>query len=380
MAMLSAHEEQHPPLASVLEAAHREVLPTKLSYAVDGMSGGQWELLLAGFSDALCDQAHCYAAELWGAERVSHVVVDGDDGPVAAAQVVLLGLPGVRSGLAYVKFGPLWRRQGHTPDRRHLAAALEALIAEYVHRRRLRLVVLPPADPLFGGEMRRQLEGLGFCRKRQLSDPNRYLVDLSLPEDSQLHSLGQKWRYNLRKAQQCGIEVAVETGPDALATFCRLYQAMVERKRFRDSSGFPVLGAIWERLPGPCKPHIVLGYHNGHPVIGAVVVRIGDTATYLFGASDHEALGVNAGYALHWWIVGWLSRSGARWYDLGGEAQEPGLRQFKRGLVGKLGMVETLAGEYEYGGSLASRACAELIFAVRAARARLRVMSDAVSR
>lgn len=348
--------------------------------SVDAARGQDWDVLLTEFADALCDQAHCYAAQTWGPERISHLIVDGDAGPVAAAQVVILGLPGVRSGLAYVKFGPLWRRRGRPPDRRHLTAVLDALVAEYAHRRRLRLVVLPPADPLFGGEMRRQREGLGFCRKRPLSDPNRYLVDLSLPEDRQLHSLGQKWRYNLRKAQQCGIEVAVETGPDALATFRRLHGAMVDRKRFRDSSALPLLKAICDRLPAPCKPHIVLGCHDGNPVVGAVVVRIGDTATYLFGATDHAALGLNAGYALHWWIVGWLSRSGARWYDLGGEVHEPGLRQFKRGLVGKLGVVETLAGEYEYGGSLGSRAVAEVIFAARAARARLRVMSDAVSR
>jgi hypothetical protein len=66
-----------------------------------------------------------------------------------------------------------------------------------------------------------------------------------------------------------------------------------------------------------------------------VVAVCGDTAFYVFGATDDAALALNAGYALQWWIVEWLSTLPVRWYDLGGEALDAGLRQFKKGLVGK---------------------------------------------
>ena len=49
------------------------------------------------------------------------------------------------------------------------------------------------------------------------------------------------------------------------------------------------------------------------------VFKAGDTAVYLFGATNDAALPLRAGYFMHWRIIGWLREStNARWYDLGG--------------------------------------------------------------
>jgi hypothetical protein len=45
-------------------------------------------------------------------------------------------------------------------------------------------------------------------------------------------------------------------------------------------------------------------------------------------------------------LCGWLSGLGSRWYELGGGAGGPGMRQFKRGLVGKVGVIAQLPGEF----------------------------------
>jgi lipid II:glycine glycyltransferase (peptidoglycan interpeptide bridge formation enzyme) len=98
---------------------------------------------------------------------------------------------------------------------------------------------------------------------------------------------------------------------------------------------------------------------------GAVVLQLGDTATYLFGATSRAGREAKAGYALHWWIARWLRGAGVRWYDLGGEAGEPGLRQFKKGLVGKNGCAHKLLGEYEAGSRPLSALAARLAFGLR---------------
>src|SRR5207249_1458977 len=128
--------------------------------------------------------------------------------------------------------------------------------------------------------------------------------------------------------------VDVGTGLDA---FRAMHATTMIRKRFDETAAVDRLPALATRLPEPLRPHFVLARHAGRPVAGAVIAPCGDTAFYVFGASDEAALPLNAGYALQWWIVGWVATLGARWYDLGGEAGTPGLRQFKKGLVGNRG-------------------------------------------
>ena len=94
----------------------------------------------------------------------------------------------------------------------------------------------------------------------------------------------------------------------------------------------------------------------------------GDIAQYLFGGSDEAMLKLNAGYALQWWLIERLSGLGCQWYDLGGESLSEGLRQFKRGLVGREGRVVEANIDYEYSGSATGRMIAEMVFGVRAAK------------
>ena len=79
---------------------------------VDSLDAAGWERLVATFDDATYDQGHAYAASVWGEHRLSHIVVHDGDRIIGAALVVLLQVPGTGRGLAYVKFGPLWRRRG----------------------------------------------------------------------------------------------------------------------------------------------------------------------------------------------------------------------------------------------------------------------------
>jgi hypothetical protein len=93
---------------------------------------------------------------------------------------------------------------------------------------------------------------------------------------------------------------------------------------------------------------------------------------HLFGASDTAALGLNAGYALQWWILDWLSTRAVRWYDLGGEAREAGLRQFKKGLVGKRGAIVSTAGEFDRWTRVGGRLAADAIYRFRDLERKLR--------
>ena len=92
----------------------------------------------------------------------------------------------------------------------------------------------------------------------------------------------------------------------------------------------------------------------------------------MFGATSSDALPISAGYALQWWICGWLREHGFHWYDLGGAAHEPGLRQFKKGFTGKAGRIVVMEGEYDYWAGSVARLSADAVFGLRHLKRRIR--------
>ncbi|MEL7049624.1 MAG: peptidoglycan bridge formation glycyltransferase FemA/FemB family protein, partial [Pseudomonadota bacterium] len=212
----------------------------------------------------------------------------------------------------------------------------------------------------------------GFQRRKGEDNAERYLVDLGLDETLQRKSLSQKWRYNLKRSEQSGLDISVVSGSEAFQRFSTLYASMLQRKAIDDNTWFDQLSDVSRVLPDDQVPQIVLATRQGRDVAGAVVGGVGQTAQYLFGASNLEGTESKAGYLLQWHVTRLLSQSGYRWYDLGGEAGSDGLRQFKKGLVGKSGKIVSLPGEYVYCIDVVSRAISETAFAARAIASRLR--------
>jgi hypothetical protein len=352
-------------------AAHPAVpAPRADGVAVDTVPAAIWDRLVAEFDDTHYEQTACFSASQWG-ERVSHLLLRRGGVAVAGARIAILTPPLFARGLAYARFAPFWRKHDRAPDVADYRAAITALVEEYCVRRGHLLTVIPRPNPDFYEQECAALAELGFAVRRAVPDPNRYLVDLSLDEDAQMKSLDQKWRYNLKQARANNL--AVRLGDDAdVAAFQSLHRQMVARKRFHNTDLVDMIPALNETLDPSMRPRVVLAFHEGRPVAGATVGILGDTAYYVYGATDDTALALKAGYALHWWIVGWLKGEGARWYDLGGEAQEQGLRQFKKGLTGKAGKVVVMQGEFDRWTSPAARLMGDAIYGLRAVQRRLR--------
>jgi Acetyltransferase (GNAT) domain len=161
-----------------------------------------------------------------------------------------------------------------------------------------------------------------------------YILDLSRSEGELRRAMDKKWRANLRKAEQCALRVAQENGRNGIQIFADLHEEMRERKHL--SSDFvDMLPALYDGLPEELKPGIFVCWRGNEPVASAIVSAIGNRAFYLHGANGNSGLEVRAGYILQWAIVRWLKESGlCRWYDLNGAMSSPGVRQFKKGLVG----------------------------------------------
>lgn len=338
---------------------------------VDTVADADWDAVAAGFADVNPEQTAAYATSHWKG-RDSHLLLRRDGEPVAGARIAVVGLPLVGRGLAFLRFGPFWRRRGMAEDPETYRAMIAALTEEYCVRRGHCLTVLPRPHPHHMAQECRWLREAGFVQRRPMADAERYIVDTSLDAEAQRLSLAQKWRYNLRQALEAPLDIRLAADAGEVEAFQALYRSMMDRKGFSSTTPVHLTGALIERLPEALKPRLFLAYGGEGLLAGAAIGLFGDTAYYMFGASAADALPLKAGYALHWRIVEWLHACGFCWYDLGGASHEPGLRQFKKGFVGKAGKILAMEGEFDRWASPLGRLSADAVFGLRHLRQRLR--------
>lgn len=309
------------------------------------MPGDKWDRLLTEFADPYCEQTHTYRALPFGEHRARRLVVELSGRIVAMALVLVFKVPVLNRGMAQVKFGPLWRRKGEADDPAHLRLAIAALVEQFAKREKLSLTIIPPPDPRFASLFTEELMAHGFSRQ-DVKGEEHYLVDLT-PTAAELRaSLSQTWRHKLKTAEKAGLTMREETTPETLAAFADLFRETEARKNYANPMWPSYLKMMQKTLGGPVTPSIVLVEHQGKAVAGAVIAHIGETVYYLFGATNDAGVKLQAGYAMHWWIIGWLQEKNARWYDLGCTVGNAGLHQFKKGLVGKRGTIADLPGEF----------------------------------
>jgi Acetyltransferase (GNAT) domain len=303
-----------------------------LTVEIDGVDADEWHRLLQEFDDASIFQSWAYGSARWGENNLGHAVVRNGGEIVGLAQAVLFGMPPFGKILAYVTFGPVCHRRGAAGGMEQLKSTIGALREEYVVQRRLCLRLRPwPYD--ISADVRAALTAEGAWEEAEPLH-STYILDLSLPENQLRRAMDKKWRANLRKAEQSGLRVSQHDGREGIPLFLDLHRQMRERKHFA-SEFSAMLPGLYQLLPEPLQPRIFVCWHDRLPVASAIVSAIGNRAFYLNGASGDAALEVRGGYFLQWAIVCWLKENGrCRWYDLHGTASSPGVRQFKRGLVG----------------------------------------------
>src|SRR3954465_13655796 len=82
--------------------------------SVDQIGEKHWNEVLLRFADASIYQTWAYGAVCWGEKQLSHLLLKRGGEVVAAAQLRLVRLPLLNKGVAYLRWGPLWRLRGHT--------------------------------------------------------------------------------------------------------------------------------------------------------------------------------------------------------------------------------------------------------------------------
>ena len=140
------------------------------------------------------------------------------------------------------------------------------------------------------------------------------MIDLTLSEEEILKQMKQKGRYNIKIAQKHNVKIIKTNLDEGLEDFLALYKQFTKRIKFeaKDPSYFQSLAYILSENETANFYFAKLGKEN---LATALVIYYGDTASFLFGASNNKEKNAMAPYLLHWEIIKQAKQNGFKWYD-----------------------------------------------------------------
>ncbi len=184
--------------------------------SVDQVTEAEWNRLLPLFADASLYQTWAYGAVSWGEKNLSHLLLKQGDQVAGMAQFRIVRVPLVSSGIAYLRWVPLYRRCDAASPESVLPALMKAITDEYARRRRLLVRILPNVfrdDPTASAFERASAE-FGFEPGAAIPAYRTFRVDLAPAPELIRKRLDQKWRNQLNAAERNGLRVLEGTGED----------------------------------------------------------------------------------------------------------------------------------------------------------------------
>ncbi len=317
--------------------------------AISRVTHDEWQFLLPRFADASVYQTSAYGRFLSGGKNLEHCVFRRNGDVFAAALMRIIYLPVIRRRIAYLYWGPLWQFEGHE-DPLDLELALTLLRREYVEKRRMLLQVFPNLTTASDRDYREIFRAAGFRLVPGAKKERTFLLDLSRDLEEIRRRFRRNWRNHLNKAQRNNLKIEQGQSTELFDVFIRLYQELLQRKKFTDSPNVYTWKKIQEQLPLDLKMTVFVCRAEGEPVSAAVGTVVGNKAIYLLGATSKKGMKTQGSYLIQWEMIRWLKKLGCRWYDLGGidPQKNPGVFHFKEGMGGidvyYLGLFEACRG------------------------------------
>lgn len=170
--------------------------------------------------------------------------------------------------------------------------------------------------------------------------PQTIWIDLSIGKDRLFENLDSQWRYGVRRAGREGVTVEQSLEPKDVSDFFRLCSHVSETKGFTLPGSERLIQELLDRSKSgqDVEARLFVARHEQRLGAGAVVMRCGRNAHYLWGAVDRELSKYRTGEAVQWAVMEWAVDQGCIQYDLEGidPATNPGTYKFKKKMGGRI--------------------------------------------
>jgi peptidoglycan pentaglycine glycine transferase (the first glycine) len=324
----------------------------------DNVDEQLWNQVIERFDDANIYQTWSYDEVRCGRDNISHLLLKKRGEIAAVAQARVVKIPFIRAGIAYVRWGPLWRGRNAEADTEIFRQAIRALRNEYACKRGLMLRLNPVLFRELSSPFLAVLAEEGFSSGKEVVDRTLRL-DLRRPLGDLRKGLRPHWHRYLKVAEKNGLEIIEGSDDKLFEAFIGIYGELVGRKKFVEPNDIKEFRAIQGRLPDKFKMKIMLCKAGDELCAGLVCSAIGKTGIYLYGATSNVGLKKRGSYLLHWKLIEWLSQNGVETYDLHGinPVTNPGTYKFKVDLCGTNGSDVHFLGRFDSYTNVVSYLC-----------------------
>lgn len=284
----------------------------------------------------------------WTAIPLTMAVGGNHAESVAAALVLKRQLPRLPFSVLYVPKGPVLDYKD-ARLREQVLAQLEQL----ARRERAIFIKIDPevvrswgveeerASPL-GTQVTQTLRSRGWVESaEQIQFRNTVEIYLDQTEEQLLAAMKQKTRYNIGLAGRKGVVVREGTADDLPMIF-EMYQATAARDGFTIRPDAYYLDG-WAALMDAGMSQPLVAEFEGRPIAAVILVRHGERAIYMYGASSNEERDRMPNYLLQWEAIRWAKGAGCLVYDMWGapdsfneDDRMWGVWRFKAGFNGEV--------------------------------------------
>ena len=304
------------------------------TYEADVVDKDTWHYLLASFDDATFPQTWSYGAAHWGEEALSHLILFYRGRVVGLAQLQTVAVPILKTGIAYVKWGPLWRHREEGRNLNHLRMLARALKREYAVQRCL-LVRIEAKEVTGRDDDVRDVfvsEEFGW----QPSGLRTMVMDLSPALEELRKRMNRGHRRSLQIAESQNVTIEEGTDDRFMDAALDIYHEMKARKKYVDFIDMEEIIRANRHLPEHLKTRVAICLNERKPIAALGWTPIGKTGQLVIASTRDEALRLKSSFLLWWRAITYFKTNGFDEIDLGGANPEknPGSFFFKKGLIG----------------------------------------------
>lgn len=295
--------------------------------------------------------AHPLQSWTWGAFksrwswRMKAYAFYQDEAVVAAAMILKRPIPYTRFSFLYCPKGPVVAYDDPTL-RDAILANLEKIAG---HERAILIKIDPDVPHAFGEEAAPNRVGqdvLASLKERgwtyspeQIQFKNTVMYDIGRSEEEILAGMKQKTRYNVRQGPKKGVAVRQGTVAD-LPLIYEMYKTTADRDRFLIRPEAYYLDG-WSALMQDGLAMPLIAEYEGEALGAIIIVKFGEIALYMYGASTGKERKRMPNYMLQWEGIRWAKSQGCTVYDFWGAPDRFdesdrlwGVYRFKRGFNG----------------------------------------------
>jgi len=177
------------------------------------------------------------------------------------------------------------------------------------------------------------ISGLPIKKTADVQPSQTLILDLSKSEEQILTEMHYKTRYNIRLAERHSVKMR-QGQPEEIEKFLNLLHQTAKRDKFK-----PHPDNYYRQLISLAQNFVklFLAEYQNKILAANIIIFLGDTVTYLHGASSEEYKNIMAPHLLQWLVIKEAKKLGYRYYDFWGinEKKWPGVTRFKKGFGGE---------------------------------------------